>query len=544
MATLGVLAAPLPVASAANTYVVLPCAKKGPDDLRLHSNLSPVLTAQSFCGTTEEARVDADNHAFTVGPNSSAGFNLFEVPSFAEIQKFELDLGFSDEWARSSLSWEVRAGENLSDLNLVERAAGTPIHGSPPVSGHVSYVAGSEFGPGQIKEGTRTIDFRIVCLSGEDDAQCPPSTDVSFTAKSMVLILTDSMPPSIQTISRLAQGATIDGARDVEVLASDSGSGVYDSAVLSNGQVLSFSLAPELPGEEEDCRKPFSSYKPCRSLDRLHDLLDTTTLTDGSHVFEVLACDATEFNCDKKSIEATVHNAPANTKAPSIEGPLGVAAPLKANPGEWAANAAGVPFSFSTQWLRCPEKAVAAGECKPIPNANAASYTPTKDDLGSRLVAEVKATLNAPGQASERAFSPLSGVISEAAVNSDNNGSATDKTPPTLSAVSLTHARFRVVRFVAVNRPKPKGGAVLKLTSSEAGLARLTFSHVLKAGKTKPAGTLNAAIVAGTNRVQISGRIGKRAKPLPPGRYKVAVSVRDAAGNVSAQTVRPFTILR
>jgi hypothetical protein len=116
-----------------------------------------------------------------------------------------------------------------------------------------------------------------------------------------------------------------------------------------------------------------------------------------------------------------------------------------------------------------------------------------------------------------------------------------DRTAPVLSGVSLSRKRFRVgkARTALVARAKGLGGTVLRFTSSEAGTLSIAISKAKKGAK--PVGTLTRPIAAGPGKLPFSGRIGK--KPLRPGRYRLTLSARDSAGNVSEPVALSFTIL-
>jgi hypothetical protein len=81
--------------------------------------------------------------------------------------------------------------------------------------------------------------------------------------------------------------------------------------------------------------------------------------------------------------------------------------------------------------------------------------------------------------------------------------------------------------------------STLKFSSSEAGKLSLAIAPAAKKGG--PRGTMTRAIAAGKGRLVFRGRIG--AKALPPGRYKLTVTARDAAGNGSKPISLSFTIL-
>jgi Tol biopolymer transport system component len=166
---------------------------------------------------------------------------------------------------------------------------------------------------------------------------------------------------------------------------------------------------------------------------------------------------------------------------------------------------------------------------------------------------------------------------------------------PALSAVKLSHARFRVGKTrTAVSasaaaakkkpakrkpkpKPKPKArpkpvprGTVLTFTGSAAGkltllIERARSGQKVRKGKGKSskvvcratrrkvkrssrctlyvrAATLTRNVRAGHGRVALSGRIGRRA--MAAGSYRVTLTLRDAAGVTSVATRRSFTILR
>jgi Tol biopolymer transport system component len=146
---------------------------------------------------------------------------------------------------------------------------------------------------------------------------------------------------------------------------------------------------------------------------------------------------------------------------------------------------------------------------------------------------------------------------------------ARDTTPPVLRSVSLSRTRFRVAKAAtkisaAKKRKLPGRGTTLRFKSSEAATLSIRIERVLpgrKAGKgrkrtCKPVrhpvkrgrctafkrrATLTRSVKAGNGRVALSGRIGKRR--MAAGRYRLTLTARDAAGNVSKPVRRSFTIV-
>ena len=146
-----------------------------------------------------------------------------------------------------------------------------------------------------------------------------------------------------------------------------------------------------------------------------------------------------------------------------------------------------------------------------------------------------------------------------------------DTAEPVLRSVSLTRTRFRVAKSrtplaaTAKARRKAVGrGTALRFTSSEAGKLTILIERA-RPGRTSGNGgkrvckpvrhrpkhgacttyarvaTLTRTIRAGSGRVALSGRIGKRR--LAAAGYRLTISVRDSAGNVSKPTLRTFTIV-
>lgn len=157
---------------------------------------------------------------------------------------------------------------------------------------------------------------------------------------------------------------------------------------------------------------------------------------------------------------------------------------------------------------------------------------------------------------------------------SGNGGSAgqpapaRDTTAPVLSPLTLTHTRFAINRAGAVlAKVKPAKGTVLRFTTSEAGTGTFTISSV-KAGRkigrrcaapgarpvpaakrctrTSPVAGFSAAAASGRNAVAFSGRVklGAATKSLSAGRYRLALTIADAARNRSNVASATFTIIR
>jgi hypothetical protein len=121
---------------------------------------------------------------------------------------------------------------------------------------------------------------------------------------------------------------------------------------------------------------------------------------------------------------------------------------------------------------------------------------------------------------------------------------APDTAAPVLSRVSLLPRRFRAgVSGSPLAARRATRGTVLRFSSSEAGNLSIAISRArgAKPGGARPFATIVRSISAGPGRVRLSGSIGKRR--LRPGSYRLAITARDAAGNVSRVVRLAFTVL-
>jgi Tol biopolymer transport system component len=143
-----------------------------------------------------------------------------------------------------------------------------------------------------------------------------------------------------------------------------------------------------------------------------------------------------------------------------------------------------------------------------------------------------------------------------------------DTTAPVLRSVKLTRTRFRATRAssaaAGLRVSKIGRGTELRFISSEAGRLSVRIERALpgrKSGKGRKrrcrvvshrvrhggctafrkATTITQNIKAGRGRVKISGRVHRR--KMPAGHYRLTVTARDKAGNVSRGIHRKFTIL-
>ncbi len=140
-------------------------------------------------------------------------------------------------------------------------------------------------------------------------------------------------------------------------------------------------------------------------------------------------------------------------------------------------------------------------------------------------------------------------TIAVATPTGPGGGPAADHTPPVISRLSVTHARFRVsgastATIARAHRTTKKApaGTTFKLTLSERATVIVDISS---AGRRNRRPATDATLVRGgrTGAVSIAftGRIG--ATRLTPGAYTASVTAIDAAGNRSRPRTVKFTVV-
>ena len=151
--------------------------------------------------------------------------------------------------------------------------------------------------------------------------------------------------------------------------------------------------------------------------------------------------------------------------------------------------------------------------------------TVTATDSAGNSVTELRAIAVAPAQAS------------------------TDRTPPVITRLSLTHSRFRVggraTAQIAVrgraHAPAPTG-SVLALTISERATLAIEISRTVRRKHTVVGMLVRESAGPGSVGLAFSGRIGATA--LAPGAYSLRVTAIDGAGNRSRPASGTFTVVR
>jgi hypothetical protein len=541
------LAAAPSSAPAAGTYDVNICSSVSADGLSIVPNVD-ALTTHILCA---QLNPKLEQLGQSVSPQSGTTSWTLTAPNpSVRIAALSANVAFTGPWTTAT-RWNLTAGNgNLLDTYLGNAGGSNPV----PQGGRFTYALPAD-GGGSI----------ISSLQCPVNVTCPGSSlGVTFT--DVTATLTDARGPAISALlGSVATPGTMTGQRSARFSASDAGGGIAKVAVLVDGNEF-LSLVDENGGL---CRIPYTVLVPCSQTENPDFEFLSYQLADGTHQVQAEAIDAAGNVSLSDPVTIVTHNAPANTTPPAIQGTPKLGATLTATNGTWDGNPLALHFSY--QWLRCPASvttAAGAGGCKAIAGATGQQYALTSADVYGRMIVRVTASngsvtttdaTSAPtdlvADANGRTTPPAGGGGGSGGGTGGGPTGTLDTTPPLLSAVSLTRARFRAARTAAGR------ATLLRLTSSEGGRLSIAVVRVrpgqrrgracrvvrrpVRRGRCtvlSPAGALTRMIGAGRSSVALSGRIGSRA--LAPGSYRLVLTVRDGAANVSKAVTRSFAIVR
>ena len=113
-----------------------------------------------------------------------------------------------------------------------------------------------------------------------------------------------------------------------------------------------------------------------------------------------------------------------------------------------------------------------------------------------------------------------------------DGGPGADTTPPNVTRFRITRKRFRVGGL----------GTVIRWSQSEAGTDTIRFERRVKGRWRKVRRKMRFQATAGNHKLRFRGRFDLK-HPLRPGRYRMTLTARDAAGNVSSPDRARFTLL-
>jgi hypothetical protein len=212
----------------------------------------------------------------------------------------------------------------------------------------------------------------------------------------------------------------------------------------------------------------FKSPQPCLQTEPVELPIETAMVPDGKHPVKVTVTDAAQNTKSVFVANITTHNAPVASTAPSILAPNGVSTgvTLSSTPGQWSAPTGAGTITDVYQWQQC---SATGTECRAIPGATAATYTPTQADAGHTLELAVTG-MNNDGQATEE--SATTGVTAGAELGGGGDPSSGRAAPTSTLSESTPAAGLG-----AANGTGASQYATIKL----AGHSRLSQSYANRA---------------------------------------------------------------
>jgi hypothetical protein len=492
------LATTVPAASAA-VYEVHVCASATPP-LNFISDRPKHLVQENLCASDESIHQGAIVETSPPLPLSELNVDGtfawgVTAPPGTTIVGLQVFRVYTGRWFAESTRWELRTTPTLGGPGTVlESRQSNPdpqADFTNPPSAQENFDIASMLG-----QGAPSVYSIFGCPRPPGGNEpCPAFRNHGVALLGPVVRLEDPIPPTVPVLSgSLLDPGLVGGTRELAFSAGDSGSGVA-GATLSIDGVQRQSIDARNGGA---CVQPYKALVPCPPNLASSFSLDTPTVGPGEHTATVTVRDGAG-QTSSSSATFTVMAPPRNTAAPMLTGAAVVGGQLSATTGSWNGN----PSGFEFTWLRCPPSVTSAAEssrCVRIPGTiGTDAYAVTAADVGFRVMVTVTA-VNPGGRTS--ASSLPSGIV---------GSSAKDSTAPVLSRVSFA-SRRKLLRF----------------TCSEAARLSVTLK---RRGAAKPLLAIERPISSGRGKLPLAGRLRKR--QLRPGAYRLVLTARDAAGNVS-----------
>jgi hypothetical protein len=252
---------------------------------------------------------------------------------------------------------------------------------------------------------------------------------------------------------------------------------------------------------------------------------------------------------------------PVNSTRPTIAGTASQDATLTASPGVWGGtNTAAAPITFAYQWLRCD---TSGGACVAVPGATKSTFAPTAADVGSTLVVRVTGT-NSGGSSS--ASSDATAVVTGLAAASTSGGGQvpsgtpaggssgpgggthaasvkSDKTKPVLTIAFVGGGTLAGGTTLSVNATCPKTETSCKAVFHLlAKLKKPTGKAVSKPVTIASASTTLARGQRKLLKLKLSSAARSALRKALKLKVTLAVSVTDAAGNITPNETKGFTL--
>ncbi len=276
--------------------------------------------------------------------------------------------------------------------------------------------------------------------------------------------------------------------RALSYQASDVGGGVYRHRLLADGAEVAAGVVDGNDGRCSKYGKSFSHRVPCKLSASGSLGLDTAALPDGDHELTLEVYDVTGVN------KATHGPWPiiADTRPPAITAVTVTGTPRAGDALRGAATVEGQSPAIAYQWIRAASD---GSDPRPISGATGETYHLTVDDVGHKVLLQVKAT--------------------DAGGTSERTTSATD--PPFAGTVVAECVNQEACRQAAAANAQAQGTVALANPSSSPGAngnpadADAIITARLQRGSSSRARTTSRLVAPFNARVRIRGTITTQA---------------------------------
>jgi hypothetical protein len=480
---------------------------------------------------------------FSIGPGGGPTFMFVDLCDGLEPETLSEQSAAAPVLKGNGRAWELRAPDGAVIRTLgVDQSF---VQATPPLHSFLDWelltAAGKQLAhvrddrPLKPSHEEYTVNSSSVigvlyCFPGLlVKVSCPEPggpTPASFRVllKNLFVVVDDLSPPAV---SRPEVPETVRGTVEIPIAASDAGAGLNELTLVVDDTVVD-RQHDENGGK---CHPPYSLVTPCKPEITTSFSLDTSSLAEGPHDLVAMAVDASGQTSFSAVTRFFVRNGPSNIDRPRITGSARVGAQLVGDPGRWEGSPAN-----AFQWLRCPATTGGVDDetgCVPIPGATTPAYVPTEAENGQRAVLKVTAT-NAAGTVSALSAptDPITPVIPIPSPPPPDQ----DRTAPLLKKVVLSHKRLRL------GASAKAGATSLLFSSNEGGKLTIVLERPRRGHKSRHVLSLAATIKAGRIAVPLGPSFASR--HLAPGPYRLTITVRDAAGNLSKPARVSFRVLR
>jgi hypothetical protein len=498
-----------PPAAAANQLTVFSCHDPagngvGHDGWVMNRTADVDMSLTDSCTAGRQGSLNLELGANPSGYANAARVEwLFSAPPWASIASYQVALlgSYSIVGTGAGMGQDWIAASDETDPNYDYRNLGSAALGAYTV------------------RRTPPTSPATVILNASCDGQaggCAANAIVSRLAVSSTsIVLNDPTSPTVTgLVGPLVSGTPLAGSVDASFDAADSGPGVYSARLVIDGATTPSSIIDTNngwcvnQGQTSDGTRSFDHPNPCPSHASGTISLDSASLADGLHAVKLLVDDASGNSTTAYNATVTTHNAPTETRAPSIAAEADtVGSVLSADPGAWTVPAGAGTIGYGYEWQQCDTQGNA---CQMIPGAGGASYTVAVADTGHTLRVKVTASDNdGLTTATSNTTSSVVGLASvlqaplAAAIPGSPNGAGADRgarltlNGPTSMKRGYVRRAITITGRLTQAAGQPIAGATLQVLQQSADTAA---QQPIGQARTDGSGSFTVAVAPGPSR--------------------------------------------